>query len=33
MNMKNLQGTDFENGSFMKANGIEVSAQGKFEML
>lgn len=33
MNMKNLQGCDFDNGSFIKTNGIEISAQGKFEML
>lgn len=33
MNMKNLEGTEFANGSFIEADGIEISAQGKFEML
>ena len=31
--MKNLQGSDFTNGSFIETDGIEISSQGKFEML
>ena len=33
MNMRNMVGTTFKNGSFLEEKGIEVSAQGKFEML
>jgi len=35
MNVKNMQEEDegFPNGSFTEKEGIEVSAQGKFEML
>ena len=33
MNMKNMVGTEFKNGSFLEQNGIEISTQGKFEML
>ena len=33
MNMKNMEGTEFKNGSVLSANNIEISSQGKFEML
>lgn len=33
MNMKNMQGEEFVNGSYIETDGISVSSQGKFEML
>lgn len=33
MNVKAMQGHDFKNGSTIEYNGVDLSIQGKFEML
>ena len=33
MNVKAMQNEDFKNGSTIEYNGVDLSIQGKFEML
>lgn len=33
MDIKNIDGSDFTNLSFLSENGIEIRSQGKFEIL